>query len=86
MNPPETLALAHDVVSQVSIHVGCALIALLGHQVSQLLLVIVCKVALPLTIVKPLHLYHHKALMATFSSSWMGVSMALWQLFLQGYQ
>ncbi len=80
-NPPKALALAHDVVSQVGINVCCALIALLGHQVSQLLLV-VCKVPLPLTIVKPLHLKYHKALMVTFNSSWMGVSMTLWQRFL----
>ena len=53
---PEAFALPDNVVSKICIHVSGSLVALLGHKVRQLLLVIICKVPLPLTIVKPLHL------------------------------
>lgn len=53
---PEALALPDNVVGQVGIHVCSSFIALLGHQVGQLLLVVISKVALPLPLLKPLHL------------------------------
>lgn len=59
---PEAFALSHDVVGQVCIHVCCPFVALLSNQISQLLLVIVCKVALPLASMKPLHLQEHPTL------------------------
>ena len=61
VHPPEALALAHDVVSQVGVNVCSSLIALSSHQVTQLLLVVIRKVALPLPIIKPLHLRRHTA-------------------------
>lgn len=53
---PEALALSDDVFSQAGINVCCPLIALLCNQIFQLLLVIICKVALPLTFLKALNL------------------------------
>ena len=54
---PEAFAFSHNVVCQICINVSCPFIALLSDQVSQLPLVIICKVALPLSFIKSLHLH-----------------------------